>query len=656
MGNAMKSKSSPRKPEKNPAEEFEYDESLVAHLPKAEARKVISAARREWKRAQSAAEKPLRDALVKIEGAATIPKKRILEMFDVDVAGVALRPLVDRMVPASGLRILTCSSAKAMHSFTNTKWVNAILYGVPSDAAFLPLVHHFGWEVALKAAEAGAATLPAMAGHEKHWRPVADKIRRYCARLKKVSVDQAMDFVRRLQERRYEVSRKLADLKAKREGTAPIYRKTAESALYLLPYAPNKFPLNLCPFASPRCRQTCLNTSGQGGQFGEMDPSKPRPILWGRQDDWMLHGIVFGPPKGRFGQRKNADVTWWSFIPNTPQDIRMVRTHLMLLAWAIDGSALRNRWIDLVQESVTRAKRFQQKNALVGDLKFAFRPNGTSDIPWQLARCTDGSSPLVNLGKLGVVCYDYTKDTEKYLAWMAARAWKGTGKDIGKVVVDRDCKLSKGWPTNYHLTYSAAENNMTQVARILQAGGNVAMVVRRSLDAADAAFRKKVASRLVRLSKSRKAGTQKSEASQTWMMFRDFDMPKHLDLTRLGKAVAAYAAPWAAKVPVVDADYTDMRFTDPDRVGKGVGTLCLLTPKGFARDPYHDKDRVAAYKRFCQAVESGPGAVTGTIRRNPGPVEGDRETGSVLVVDPALLEEAVRLGDGFEMMPNNLGC
>jgi hypothetical protein len=90
-------------------------------------------------------------------------------------------------------------------------------------------------------------------------------------------------------------------------------------------------------------------------------------------------------------------------------------------------------------------------------MQAAVRLNATSDLPWEVRNVTiDGES--VNLMQYfhGVQFYDYTKITKRALAH--ARG---------------------DMPENYHLTFSRTESNHGDVARVLAAGGNVAMVFSR---------------------------------------------------------------------------------------------------------------------------------------------------------------------------------
>jgi hypothetical protein len=82
------------------------------------------------------------------------------------------------------------------------------------------------------------------------------------------------------------------------------------------------------------------------------------------------------------------------------------------------------------------------------------RLNATSDLPWERRKVTiDGAEVRLMDAFPEVQFYDYTKITKRALAH--ARG---------------------DMPANYHLTFSKTEDNDADVARVLEAGGNVAAV------------------------------------------------------------------------------------------------------------------------------------------------------------------------------------
>ncbi len=84
------------------------------------------------------------------------------------------------------------------------------------------------------------------------------------------------------------------------------------------------------------------------------------------------------------------------------------------------------------------------------------RLNGTSDIPWERVR-VGWKKQYANIMEMfpDVQFYDYTKIKKRALAHARGEM-----------------------PANYHLTFSATEDNADDVAEVLAAGGNVAIVAR----------------------------------------------------------------------------------------------------------------------------------------------------------------------------------
>ena len=84
----------------------------------------------------------------------------------------------------------------------------------------------------------------------------------------------------------------------------------------------------------------------------------------------------------------------------------------------------------------------------------AVRLNATSDLPWEIRKINvDGSEVLLMDYFSDVQFYDYTKITKRALAHAGGRM-----------------------PSNYHITFSKTEDNDASVAKVLEAGGNVAAV------------------------------------------------------------------------------------------------------------------------------------------------------------------------------------
>lgn len=106
-----------------------------------------------------------------------------------------------------------------------------------------------------------------------------------------------------------------------------------------------------------------------------------------------------------------------------------------------------------------------QRKAKAKGMQAGIRLNATSDLPWERRHLgiqyrDDGPVHTVNLMQYfapdDVQFYDYTKITKRAL--IHARG---------------------DMPANYHLTFSKTESNDADVARVLEAGGNVAAVFSR---------------------------------------------------------------------------------------------------------------------------------------------------------------------------------
>ena len=97
-----------------------------------------------------------------------------------------------------------------------------------------------------------------------------------------------------------------------------------------------------------------------------------------------------------------------------------------------------------------------QIKALRMGMQCAVRLNATSDIAWERVAVNVNGTDYKNLMDAFPNCefYDYTKTVKRSIAWGKAKAW----------------------PSNYHITFSKAEDNDDAVALVLAAGGNVAAV------------------------------------------------------------------------------------------------------------------------------------------------------------------------------------
>lgn len=91
------------------------------------------------------------------------------------------------------------------------------------------------------------------------------------------------------------------------------------------------------------------------------------------------------------------------------------------------------------------------KKAFKDNLELVIRLNGTSDIAWESVLFEDGKNVFEKFPQIQF--YDYTKQFKRMEAYL-------TGK----------------LPENYHLTFSKNESNNKLVKKVLELGGNVAVV------------------------------------------------------------------------------------------------------------------------------------------------------------------------------------
>jgi hypothetical protein len=112
--------------------------------------------------------------------------------------------------------------------------------------------------------------------------------------------------------------------------------------------------------------------------------------------------------------------------------------------WLISNRA---SFIDQLRKDI---KALERKASRLG-LKPCVRLNGTSDLPWE------NLAPELMTEFSHVQFYDYTKSKLRMLKF-----------------------LNNGMPSNYHLTFSRAENNEQTCEEIISLGGNVAAVFKRA--------------------------------------------------------------------------------------------------------------------------------------------------------------------------------
>ena len=118
------------------------------------------------------------------------------------------------------------------------------------------------------------------------------------------------------------------------------------------------------------------------------------------------------------------------------------------------GRINKTKWYFLERESFLNQLRIEIKRHIIRCKKKGFKPairlNGTSDISWE-------KTGLIDEYK-SIQWYDYTKIYKRALAFVNGEL-----------------------PSNYHLTYSLNEDNRNDAFDILNRGGNISAVFRKSL-------------------------------------------------------------------------------------------------------------------------------------------------------------------------------
>ena len=166
--------------------------------------------------------------------------------------------------------------------------------------------------------------------------------------------------------------------------------------LHLAPYDLSGF--NVCPKATPGCILGCLNTSGHGGMFIDIEDSKV-------------------------------------------QQARIRRTKFFVND--------REGFMKQLAKEIRAGIAYATKKGLIP----TFRLNGTSDLSWEKYVMEGGLNVFDTFPY--VQFYDYTKV-------------------LGRKVSNY---------SNYHLTFSRAENNDADVAKAIDAGMNVAIVYHKAMPA-----------------------------------------------------------------------------------------------------------------------------------------------------------------------------
>jgi len=116
--------------------------------------------------------------------------------------------------------------------------------------------------------------------------------------------------------------------------------------------------------------------------------------------------------------------------------------------WLFDD---RSGFMHALVKSITATVRKAEREGLTPTIRL----NGTSDLPWEKFKCVrDGveyRSPMHAFPE--VQFYDYTKIPARAIKWAEGRM-----------------------PSNYHVTFSASEDNESACRMVSMSGGNVAVV------------------------------------------------------------------------------------------------------------------------------------------------------------------------------------
>lgn len=496
-----------------------------------------------------------------------------------------LRP--DEHAKLGRTSFLGCCSAKVLHSATSDRWLNVILYHSPADSALLSFYHEFGPE---KVATLIRKIREAAAEHDpwRGFRPGRSEVlARFQQQYRAVIQSEKMN---------------------------PEYVLPSTGGLYR--------PLNLCPFASPNCRAVCLNTSGHGG----IQDIKGGDPIWREYNKLKASRLKDGftlEDDLQYLYLKGISARYGGVFSNALA-ARIRRTHIMWLIWSREG-VIRNSYNDLIY---AEALTFKQQADRFG-VPMALRLNGTSDIPVETLQLTSGENMVAALGRKGIVCYDYTKDYHRMKRWLAAKNWRSPDS----VVKTRKPLMRGGFPSNYYLCFSWSEVNGELSLKVLEKGGNVVMVFRRSYETG-----------------------KKDPYGLPVQAGRAGALPQLIRVSSL--SLNPQYRDWEATV--VDGDRTDLRFDDSTgtlyktRGGVVVG-LIAKGKGGYGKQNYTSSERTKLWRAFTlpATLEKHKGKLAVVLRRNP-----ERSTvkeGAIQSADEDLLRQATAVVDGYAITTTAMG-
>lgn len=513
---------------------------------------------------------------------------------------------------------LGASSAKVIKSMgagkiQDEKWINAVMYLSPADRAIVPFLKIFGMDMAKKL----IGNLNKLSRENPFW-----------TKFKTPSLTKLQSVgthIRTLQKGKVD----------------PGYKPVRTSNLIN--------GLTLCPHASPNCRALCLNESGQAGVIQKTIKQSGMSAVNATR---LQNGITFEDDL-KYLYIRDVKTPFDFGEVNTIQAARVRRTLLMWYTWATQG-IIENMFNDILYLEALNAIDYANKKGL----KVAFRFNGTSDIPFHTlklsgavceTRALRGKYLIDEIGNLGGICYDYTKDFTLMKNWVTQSPWKNTQDALSKSVVRK-----KGFPSNYYLCFSWSEINAKLALKILRLGGNIVMVFRPSIQDFDLeTVKKKGTPYHPARTDIRIKGKLRVDRTFTMKVQKgSFPTKIHVGQLSLDKEDKKWI------IDIIPGDETDLRFADPTSRKANGGRVVGLTPKGDKVGLYTDKERKKVYRHFTNPVtlKKIGSEIYAFIRINPNlKNDGIGKNPGIVEVDADIYKQASSIIDGFEITTTAMG-
>ena len=547
--------------------------------------------------------------------------KKVTTIFE-SISKVNVQKLYDSkvlksigMTAGKSNNLFTASSAKVIKSMAAKKikdenWINAVMYLSPADRAIVPFIKTFGIDMCKKL----IGNLNKLAKSDPFWHKFNTST---------LSRLNALD-------------RQIKDLQ--KGKIDPNYKPIRASNKIL--------GMTLCPHASPNCRALCLNESGQAGMVRNAIKQSGMSAVNATR---LQNGITFEDDM-KYLYIRGVKTPFEFGEVNPVQAARVRRTLLMWYTWATQG-IIENTFNDILYLEALKAIQFAESKGL----KVAFRFNGTSDIPFHTLKLSGNlceTRPLKGkylfdeIGSLGGICYDYTKDFGLMKKWVEQSPWQNTENALSKNIIRK-----KGFPSNYYLCFSWSEINGKNALKILRSGGNIVMVFRPSIKDFDLTKIKK--KRYRQKTDTRIKGTLRIDRSFTFRSQKgDFPTKLHVGQLSLDKQDRKWI------VDVLPGDETDLRFADPTSRKTNGGRVIGLTPKGDKIGLYSDNERRKVYQHFTNPVSLKQigDEVYAFIRINPNlKDDGIPANPGIVEVDGDIYKQASSIIDRFEITTTAMG-